>query len=215
MNEVTDPRIEAIIEANTALDPDADTQDVRPSQSQMYEVPDPRIEAIIEANTALDPDADTQDVKPRQNQKIKLLKIMEILREQSDQENPMTTSQLVNALIAQGVSSERRTLAKDIAALNEYGYEIVSVNVGRERGYYTNGQGRKAAGAQTFDIPEVSAVLEFKKGMTDVILEKFGKDTPMLEVDEGVLIATVTVPSDPAVWSWLFQNVAKCRFALK
>ena len=215
MNEVTDPRIEAIIEANTALNPDADTQDVKPRQNQMYEVTDPRIEAIIEANTALNPDADAQDVKPRQNQKIKLLKIMEILREQSDQDNPMTTSQLVNALIAQGISSERRTLAKDIAALNEYGYEIMTVNVGRERGYYTNGQRQKNADAPAFDIPEVSAVLEFKKDLTDVILEKFGKDTPMLEVDEGVYIATVTVPADPALWTWLFRNVAKCRFALK
>ena len=181
----------------------------------MNEVTDPRIEAIIEANTALHQDEDTQDVKPRQNQKIKLLKIMEILREQSDADNPMTTSQLVSALIAQGISSERRTLAKDIAALNEYGYEIMSVNVGRERGYYTNEPGQKAANAQGYDLPAVNAVLQFEKKFTGVIKEKFGADTPMLEVDEGVYIATVTFPADPALWAWLFENVAKCSFVLK
>ena len=180
----------------------------------MNEVTDPRIEAIIEANTILHPEADTQDVKPRQNQKVKLLKIMEILYTQTDSEHPMTTSQLVNALIAQGISSERRTLAKDIAALNEYGYAVMSVNVGRERGYYTDGQGKKGADSLFCDVPAVKAVLQFEKNLTGVIQEKFGSDTPMFEVEEGVYIATVTVPADPILWTWLIQNAAKCRFAL-
>ena len=184
-------------------------------KNEMNEVTDPRIEAIIEANTPLHPDEDAQDVKPRQNQKIKLLKIMEILREQSDPDNPMTTSQLVSALIDQGISSERRTLAKDIAALNEYGYEIKSVNVGRERGYYTNEPGKNAVRPAAYDLPAVNAVLQFEKKFTDVIREKFGADTPMLEVEEGVYIATVTFPADPALWAWLFENVAKCSFVLK
>ena len=77
---------------------------------------------------------------PRQNQKIKLVKLIEILRTESDKEHPLTTSQLVSKLVSQGISSERRTLAKDIAFLNEYGYEIESVYVSRERGYYTKGR---------------------------------------------------------------------------
>ena len=181
----------------------------------MNEVTDPRIEAIIEANTILHPDADTQEVKPRQNQKVKLLKIMEILRAQTDSEHPITTSQLVSALIAQGISSERRTLAKDIAALNEYGYEIMSVNVGRERGYYTAGYRQGTADAPAYDIPAINAVLQFEKSMAGVIREKFGEDTPLFEVEEGVYIASVSVPGDPALWAWLIQNAAKCRFAMK
>lgn len=181
----------------------------------MLEVTDPRIEAIIEANTMLNPDADEQDVKPRQNQKFKLLKIMEILREQTDPDHPITTSQLVSALIAEGVSSERRTLAKDIAALNEFGYEILSVNVGRERGYYTEKPGQIAADASGYDFPSANVVLQFEESLTGVILEKFGDNTPMLEVDKGVYIATVTMSADPALWAWLIQNAAKCNFVLK
>ena len=181
----------------------------------MSEVTDPRIEAIIDANTMLHPDADMQVVKPRQNQKIKLLKIMEILRAQTDKDNPMTTSQLVGALIDQGVSSERRTLAKDIAALNEYGYEIISVNVGRERGYYINGSEQKTADSMTYNFPAINVVLQFEKSLTDVIKEKFGDATPMLEIEEGVCIATVTMQTDSALWAWLFQNAAKCSFVIK
>ena len=181
----------------------------------MNEVTDPRIEAIIEANTVLHPDLDAPEVGPRQNQKIKLLKIMEILRAQSGPGHPMTTSQLVSALIAQGISSERRTLAKDIAALNEYGYEIMSVNVGRERGYYINKPENEASAAEGCDLPAVSAVLQFEESFKGAVCEKFGAGTPMLEIDEGKYIATVTVPADPALWKWLLSNSARSSFVLK
>lgn len=181
----------------------------------MLEVTDPRIEAIIEANTTLYPDENAEGVGPRRNQKVKLLKIMDILYTQTDPDHPMTTSQLVNALIEHDISSERRTLAKDIAALNEYGYEVMSVNVGRERGYYINKAEQSSADASAYDIPAANVVVQFEKGLLDVIQEKFGKDTPMIEIEKDVYLATVTVSYDPALWAWLIKNTAKGSFVLK
>ena len=63
--------------------------------------------------------------------KIKLLKLLELLRADSDEQNPMTTSQLCGRLEEIGILCDRRTLSKDIALLNEHGYEIMDTAVGR------------------------------------------------------------------------------------
>lgn len=56
-------------------------------------------------------------------QKYKLLKLLELLRQETDEQNPLTTSALCSKLAEMGISCERRTLTKDIAVLNELGYE--------------------------------------------------------------------------------------------
>ena len=57
-------------------------------------------------------------------QKIKLLKLIELLRQETDELHPLSTNEICNRLGAMGISCERRTLTKDIALLNEQGYEI-------------------------------------------------------------------------------------------
>ena len=57
--------------------------------------------------------------------KIKLLKIWEILKQDSDENNPLTTNQIIDKLAASGIGCDRRTLYQDITALNSYGYEVV------------------------------------------------------------------------------------------
>ena len=64
--------------------------------------------------------------------KIKLLKLLELLRSDSDEQNPMTTSQLCGRLEGMGIVCDRRTLSKDIMVLNEHGYEILDTTVGHE-----------------------------------------------------------------------------------
>jgi predicted DNA-binding transcriptional regulator YafY len=74
---------------------------------------------------------------PKANrQKIKLLEIMELLRQQTDEEHPLLTSQIVKALNDLGISCDRRTLYLDINMLNEYGFEVQSRLIGHEKGYY-------------------------------------------------------------------------------
>ena len=63
---------------------------------------------------------------PEENyQKIKLLKIMEILRQETDEEHPMTKVELAARLVAMNVSCSPRSLIRDIKLLNEQGYEIM------------------------------------------------------------------------------------------
>ena len=57
--------------------------------------------------------------------KIKLVKILEILRQDSDEENYIGTTELLAKLAALGIVCDRRTLAADIDVLNDYGYEVL------------------------------------------------------------------------------------------
>ena len=57
--------------------------------------------------------------------KIKLLKILEILRQDSDEDNYIETGELLGKLSAMRIVCDRRTLAADIETLNNYGYEVL------------------------------------------------------------------------------------------
>ena len=71
-------------------------------------------------------------------QKIKMLKLIEILRRESDEAYPLRTHQLINRLAEYGITCDRRTLYKDIALLNEFGYEVMTVVINRENAYYVD-----------------------------------------------------------------------------
>ncbi|MBQ9931333.1 MAG: WYL domain-containing protein [Firmicutes bacterium] len=85
-------------------------------------------------------------------QKIKLLKLYELLQQETDEQNPMTTMMIIDRLESLGISCDRRTLAKDIAVLNEDGYEIMDCRVGKEKGYYIEDR--------SFSVPELKILID-------------------------------------------------------
>ena len=88
---------------------------------------------------------------PQENyQKIKLLKIMEILRQETDEEHPMTKVELAARLVAMNVSCSPRSLIRDIKLLNEQGYEIMERLVGHEKAYFVCDR--------SFSVPELKTV---------------------------------------------------------
>lgn len=85
-------------------------------------------------------------------QKYKLLKLLELLRQETDEQHPLSTSQICNKLGEMGISCERRTLTKDIAVLNELGYEVMWNWVGKEKGYYIEDR--------SFSVPELKILID-------------------------------------------------------
>lgn len=69
------------------------------------------------------------------NQKIKLLRLYEILKTESDENNPISTNELIVQLEEQGIKCKRKALYDDIALLNSYGYEI-KVKKSKQNLYY-------------------------------------------------------------------------------
>ena len=86
------------------------------------------------------------------HQKIKLLKLMELLKQETDELHPFSTSEICSRLGAMGISCERRTLAKDIALLNEQGFEVMWCKVGKEKRYYIEDR--------SFSVPELKILID-------------------------------------------------------
>lgn len=100
-------------------------------------------------------------------QKIKLLKLIELLRQETDEKHPMPTNEICRRLGEMGISCERRTLAKDIALLNDQGFEVMWAWVGKEKGYYIEDR--------SFSIPEIKILMDAVQA-AGFITEKKTKD---------------------------------------
>lgn len=83
--------------------------------------------------------------------KIKLVKILEILRTESDETRPMPTNALIARLAEFGINCTRQTLYADIKVLNDFGYEILC-NRSTSNEYYV--------ADRKFDMPEIRILLD-------------------------------------------------------
>ena len=68
--------------------------------------------------------------------KVKLLALWEILSQYSDRSHPIGTNEIVSRLKEKGIPCDRRTLAQDIEALQNYGYEVMVDKKPKETQYY-------------------------------------------------------------------------------
>lgn len=69
-------------------------------------------------------------------QKLKLLYIVKMLEENTDEQHPMSTAEIISRLEANGIHSERKSIYDDIDKLIEFGYDIIRVQSKLGGGYY-------------------------------------------------------------------------------
>lgn len=69
------------------------------------------------------------------NQKAKLLYLIKIFEEKTDQEHPITINELISLLANFGISAERKSLYRDIELLQSFGYDIIAQR-SKTYGYY-------------------------------------------------------------------------------
>lgn len=60
-------------------------------------------------------------------QRLKLLYLLRILYEESDEESGLTMPQLIDRLAEHGISAERKAVYRDLEALRAYGFDIVTL----------------------------------------------------------------------------------------
>lgn len=86
-----------------------------------------------------------------QVQKLKILYLMRIFMEQTDEKHMMTAQELCNALKGYGISAERKGIYNDIDTLNEFGMDIIQLK-GTNSGYYV--------GNRQFELPELKLLVD-------------------------------------------------------
>ncbi len=104
------------------------------------------------------------------NQKLKLLYLLKILTENTDEEHALTMAQLIEMLDACGVSAERKSIYDDIESLRTFGIDV-ETTPNRTVGYYI--------AERDFSLPElkllVDAVQSSKFITTKKSMELIGK----------------------------------------
>lgn len=65
------------------------------------------------------------------NQKLKLIYLMKILLERTDETHSITMPEIIDALAAYGISAERKSLYNDIENLRVYGLDVIGTQEDR------------------------------------------------------------------------------------
>ena len=84
--------------------------------------------------------------------KPRILYLKKILEERTDEEHPLSTTQLINILNDEyGISAHRTTVTKDIAALQEFGMDIVTIH---------STQSKYFVASRKFELPELKLLID-------------------------------------------------------
>ena len=70
------------------------------------------------------------------NQKLKIVYLIKILTEKTDEQHSITMNEIISELKAYGVNAERKSLYNDIENLRQYGLDIVGEQHDRTYYYY-------------------------------------------------------------------------------
>lgn len=84
-------------------------------------------------------------------QKLKLLWLKDYLTRYSDENHPVTVSDMIAFLSEKGISAERKSIYDDISSLEQYGLEIIKIK-GRSTGYYLS--------SREFELPEIRLLVD-------------------------------------------------------
>lgn len=86
------------------------------------------------------------------NQKLKLLYLLKILSEKTDENHCLSAQDLITALSAYDIKAERKSIYDDIECLNFFGYDIVNVKARVGGGYYM--------ASREFELPELKLLVD-------------------------------------------------------
>lgn len=82
----------------------------------------------------------------RRGQKLKLLYIVKILTQLTDEEHPMSATEICERLAEYGVTAERKSIYNDIECLVSFGYDIIFTRTPKN-GYFL--------ASREFELPEI------------------------------------------------------------
>lgn len=87
-----------------------------------------------------------------EGQKLKLLYIVKMLEENSDENHPLSTADIISKLDSYGIHAERKSIYDDMARLIDYGYDIIQIHSRSGGGYYL--------ASREFELPELKLLVD-------------------------------------------------------
>lgn len=131
--------------------------------------------------------------------KPRILYLQKILLERTDEENPLSTTQLINILNDEyGISAHRTTVTKDIAALQEFGMDIVTMPDDFDIENYTKEV------FFMFSGEKVLVDLRCDNSLMKTMVDRFGEDVTTLAYDMTSFRVQTEVSASPTFFGWVF-----------
>jgi predicted DNA-binding transcriptional regulator YafY len=113
------------------------------------------------------------------NQKMKLLYLMRIMLEKTDENHRMSVADMIRELAAYDIAAERKTIYDDLEALRRFGLDIEQVK-SKGTGYYV--------ASREFELPEVKLLVDsvqsskfITQKKTEALIRKIEKLTSVYE----------------------------------
>ena len=98
------------------------------------------------------------------NQKLKLIYLMKILLERTDETHSITMPEMIDALAAYGISAERKSLYNDIENLRVYGLDIIGIQEDRTYSYHI--------GNRQFELAELKLLVDSVQSAKFITVKK-------------------------------------------
>lgn len=98
------------------------------------------------------------------NQKLKLLYIVKILQEKTNDTHGITTNDLIKELEKYEIKAERKSIYTDMEALQDFGYDIVNYKTRKNGGYRLLGR--------SFELPELKLLVDAVQASRFITLKK-------------------------------------------
>lgn len=131
------------------------------------------------------------------HQKIRLLRIYEILRNESAPDHGLKTSELTEKLASLGIKCDRRTLSRDVDLLNSEGFEIFKEKISHDMFYWVDDS--------NFSNPELNILL------TNIQADKFLPEEKEAELTSKLSALSGQYNSRMKERKLVRFNSAKCR----
>lgn len=103
--------------------------------------------------------------------KVKLIKLYEILRTETDSDHALTTYDLMERMQELGIVCDRRTISDDIENLNSVGMNVKVTRIGHKKAYYVDDN--------MFSLPELKILIDavqaasfIPEQMSDELIDK-------------------------------------------
>ena len=84
--------------------------------------------------------------------KLKMLYLVRIFSQETDDEHGLTLQQIIDRLDGYNISADRKTLYQDFEELRQFGYDIITTQVGHNTFYHL--------GARDFELPELKLLVD-------------------------------------------------------
>ena len=137
----------------------------------------------------------------QEGQKSKLLALLHIFEQQTDENHLLNVPQLVEMLARQGILCERKSVYSDIEALNALGYDI-QLKRGRHGGYWM--------ASRTFDLAELKLLVDAVESSrfitakkSERLIEKLGKltsESHARQLDRHIYMEGTAKPENECIY---------------